>query len=474
MNTTANPRDCLRALHAAGAGTVLSPADPGYARAMGRVFSTEASLTRPLCIVQPENSAQVAATLQVARELGCSVTGRGGGLGPLCAADHAVMIDLSAHFAGGTTCGTDACVGGGATMGTILDVLAPLSRRIPVGVVRFAGMGLALQGGVGYWTRSLGLTLDHIRAVELVVPSGEVLTLSEESTDSHADLWWAVRGCAPNLGIVTSVTFRSRPAPQRVFMQRLIYPLDALPAYLELAQALPRQVSASALLSPRPGGTGGPVLLALLVTADDSAENLALVQETTRALTHRSGASPVFERGDTVSYLDMPPFDMPAVSGGDVPWPPPSPTPKRLFKFEKSPFLKCLDATAAARLVEAILAAPTPLCRIDLQHCGGAVGDVAPTATAFWNRPFEWNCPLIGAWYESDGTQDACTAWVRHTAQVLAPSIAGMYSVEITPGLPETAREVELAFGDNLDKLRALKRQWDPDNLFRHYYPLTR
>jgi hypothetical protein len=464
----------VRALQAAGTGLVLSPDEPGYAKAMGRVFSAEASLTRPLCLVQPENSAQVAAALRVARELGCSVTGRGGGLSPLCAADQAVMVDLSAHFAGGRAAGTDACVGGGATMGTVLDTLAPQSRRIPVGVVRFAGMGLALQGGVGYWTRSLGLTLDHIRAVELVVPSGEVLALSEESTGAQADLWWAVRGCAPSFGIVTSVTFRSRPAPRRVFVQRLIYPLDALPAYLELAQALPREVSASALLSPRHGEPGGPVLLALIVTADDRAENLALVQETTRALTRRSGTAPAFERGDTVSHLDLPPFDMPSLGGGDVPWPPPSPAPQPLFKFEKSPLLKCLDAAAAARLVEAIRAAPTPLCRIDLQHCGGAVGDVAPTATAFWNRPFEWNCPLIGAWYESDGMRDACTAWVRQTVQLLAPSIAGMYSVEITPGLPETAREVELAFGDNLGRLRALKSRWDADNLFRHYYPLTR
>jgi FAD/FMN-containing dehydrogenase len=478
MNSPANPPDSsgatsearVRALQAAGAGTVLSPGEPDYAKAMGRVFSTEASLTRPLCIVQPENSAQVAATLRVARDLGCSVTGRGGGLGPLCAADGAVMVDLSARLAGGVASGTEARVGGGATVGTVLDALEPQSRWIPVGVVRFAGMGLALQGGVGYWTRSLGLTLDHVRAVELVLPSGEVLTLSEESAGAEADLWWAVRGCAPNFGIVTSVTFRSRPAPRRVFVQRLIYPLDALPAYLELAQALPREVSASALLTPRPGGHRGPVLLALLVTADDSAENRALVEETTRTLTRRGGTAPAFERGETVSPLAMPPFDMPSVGGADTPGPP----PRRLFKFEKSPFLTRLDATAAARLVEAIRAAPTPSCRIDLQHCGGAVGDVAPTATAFRNRSFEWNCPLIGAWHEPDGTRDACTAWVRQTVQMLAPCVAGTYCVEITPGLPETAGEVELAFGDNLDRLQALKCRWDPDNLFRHYYPLTR
>src|SRR5262249_31048415 len=121
MNSTSNLPDssratsaaCARALQAAGAGTVLSPGEPDYAKAMGRVFSTEASLKRPLCIVQPETSAQVAATLRVARELGCSVTGRGGGLGPLCAADQAVMLDLSAHFTGGMATGTDARVGGG-------------------------------------------------------------------------------------------------------------------------------------------------------------------------------------------------------------------------------------------------------------------------------------------------------------------------------------------------------------------------
>jgi hypothetical protein len=204
---------------------------------------------------------------------------------------------------------------------------------------------------------------------------------------------------------------------------------------------------------------------------DDRAENLALVQETTRALTRRSGAKPAFERGATVSFLDMPPFDMPSRGDDDTPSPP---ALERLFKFEKSPLLKILNASAAARLVAAIRAAPTPLCRIDLQHCGGAVGDVASTATAFWNRSFEWNCPVIGVWSESDGLRHECTAWVRHTVQMLAPCIAGMYSVEITPGLPETAREVELAFGDNFGKLRVLKRRWDPDNLFRHYYPLAR
>jgi hypothetical protein len=112
------------------------------------------------------------------------------------------------------------------------------------------------------------------------------------------------------------------------------------------------------------------------------------------------------------------------------------------------------------------------LCRIDLQQCGGALEDVPPHATAFWNRSFEWNCPVIGGYTSLNGEREACAHWVRQTVQLLAPYTVGTYCVEITPGLPETAKEVEQAFGGNLARLRVLKQKWDPENLFRLYYPI--
>src|SRR5262249_51695682 len=156
-----------------------------------------------------------------------------------------------------------------------------------------------------------------------------------------------------------------------------------------------------------------------------------------------------FESAAAYPYQDLPPYDVPALGGreaaagaasGGPRWGqlPTSPaTNRRLFKCEKCPFLKPLDAHVAAGLMEVIRAAPTPSCRTDLQHCGGALGDVAPPATAFWNRSFEWNCPVIGAWVGPDGEREACTNWVRQTMQVLAPYTVGAYSVEIVPGLPE-------------------------------------
>jgi hypothetical protein len=451
----------------------MLPGEPGYANAMGRLISAEASLAHPVCIVQPKEVAQVATAVKMARDFGCPVTVRGGSHSSLCAGDQAVMIDLSAHSGQVTSIGNDARIGGGATMGTVLDSLAPQSRLIPVGVARTPGMGLALQGGVGYLTRSLGLTLDSIRAVEIVMPSGEVLELSEKSTGDEADLWWAVRGCAPNLGVVTSVTVRSHASPARVFAQRLLLRLDALPRYFELAPALPRNISASAVLGPPAGGPGAPLLFLYIVHAGDDVEGIGCVRELARALIRHSGTAALLEHGEVYSYHDMPPMDVPALSGFEMGAPPANPAMiPRAFTFKKSPFLKSLDVAAAAKLVEAIRAAPTFLCRVDLQQCGGALGDVSPTATAFWNRGFEWSCPVIGGWIGLDGEREACANWVRQTVQLLAPYTVGMYSVEITPGLPETAKEVEQAFGGNLAKLRRLKRKRDPDNLFRLYYPI--
>lgn len=467
---TSDPSRCVDALATALPGSVLSPDQPRYSVALGGLFSTEASLTRPCCVVRPANAAEVAATLKIAQDFSAPVTVRGGSHSSLCAADQAVMIDLSARLYSVELRGEEVVVGGGAAMGSLLQTLSPASRLVPVGVARTPGMGLALQGGVGYLTRSLGLTLDHLRAVEIVVPSGAALHLSDQSRGDEADLWWAVRGCAPNLGVVTSATFRVHAGPIRVFAQRLLLPLDALPAYLELAQALPRDSTASAVLGPPAGLPGDPVLFAYLVHAGDSEEGVERSRSLLRALTQRF--PPLMERDGIFPYSGMPPMDVPPLSGFPTGGEPEQPPAERLFAFKKSPFLRKLDATTAAGLVTAIRSAPTSACRIDLQHCGGATADVAPDATAFWNRGFEWNCPLIGASLARENKRDACTNWVRQTAQMLAPVTAGLYSVEVIPGLTETPAEVELAFGKNLPRLRALKKKWDPHQMFRLYYPL--
>jgi FAD/FMN-containing dehydrogenase len=119
-------------------------------------------------------------------------------------------------------------------------------------------------------------------------------------------------------------------------------------------------------------------------------------------------------------------------------------------------------------LADAIRSAPTPACRIDFQHTGGALADVPDTATAFWGRGAQWNIPPNAVWSDA-ADSDACYGWARDTLGVLAADAMGVYSVEVRPGFPETEREVELAYGDNLGRLRALREKTDPAAVLGSY-----
>ena len=162
------------------------PATPAYRTALDGVYFPEASRRIPLCVVQPRDVDDISRTLRVAQVSGGRVTVRGGGLSSNCVADDAAMIDLSTHLGSALPMDGSVRVGGGATVGTALDALAPSGRVIPVGVAQLPGMGMVTRGGIGYLTRSLGLTMDHLVEVDIVLPSGEVVHLSEDSTGEEA------------------------------------------------------------------------------------------------------------------------------------------------------------------------------------------------------------------------------------------------------------------------------------------------
>ncbi len=380
--------------------------------------------------------------MRIAAEEGAQVTVRGGGLSSLCAADGAVMLDLSAWLNTAVALGDTVRVGGGATMNTLLDALATESRVVPVGISGLAGLGLATRGGVGYLTRSLGLTVDFIEEVELVVPGGATYTLSDASTGDEAELWWGVRGCAPSFGVVTSATFRSH-AIGPVFVHRAVLPVEALGAYFALAPSLPRDTSISAVVGSRPGAETEPVLFTITVHAGDGDAGVERTLASMRALAARAGVQPMSERTGSYRFLEgVPAMAIPGPDG-DEPHSPQAPMPgePRGFFFGKSRFFPAsLDDAFAEIVVEQARAAPTPLCRIDFQQTGGALADVDNEATAFWGRDSEWNVPLNAITADPARDREACTAWGRETMAALAPASIGVYSVELAARLPRDAR----------------------------------
>ncbi|MET9365071.1 FAD-binding oxidoreductase [Streptomyces sp. NPDC006632] len=420
----------------------------------------------------PRTADDVATVMREATATATRVTVRGGGLSSNCVADGAVMLDLSAYLHHARTDGRRVIVEGGATMATMLGVLAPAGRTVPVGVVGHAGLGMATRGGIGHLTRSLGLTLDHLVGVEVVLPSGDVVHLSERSSGEEADLWWAVRGCAPTVGVVTSAVLRTHEAgPVRV--HRAVVGLDALATYFRVAPELPRDTTMSAVLGHTPLSPDEPVLFVHTVCASPRDEALARAASATSAVFDAS-ASPLYRSQTTVrTPAGLPEFAIPGAGGAEpepVRLPGPGDGPRGSF-FGKAAFTGAtLDAEIAASLAERIRIAPTRACRIDFQHTGGALADIDDTATAFWGRDAQWSIPLNAVWQEP-AAGEACRTWARDTLQALATHTIGFYNVELRPGLPETGTETRAAHGGNLSRLRALQHRYDPTAVLAPPFP---
>jgi FAD/FMN-containing dehydrogenase len=465
----ASPAEVLEQLTAALPGRIHRPGSDTYADALGRIFFPDASRRHPPCVVRPRGVDDVATTLRIAEQAGRTVTVRGGGLSSNCVAEESILLDLSAHLSVARADGDHVVVGGGATVGSMLDALAPAGRIVPVGISAHAGFGLVTRGGVGYYTRSRGLTLDHLVEVELVVPSGDVLHLSEASTGDEADLWWAVRGCAPPFGVVTAAILRTHEVGP-MWVDRMVLDLDALVTYLEVAPGVARHTMMGAVLGYTDLVPNRPVML--VYTTCSSGEQ-ADIDETRRAATAVATASTNVHFRSEMSgrYLTGLPEYTPPGRGGTEP-PPltlPEPGDSRGSFYGKAVFTGAdLDAAVADALAARIAAAPTPACRIDFQQTGGALADVGDTDTAFWGRGNEWNIPLNAIWSDpSDG--DACLAWARDTVDALSDHTTGVYSVEIRPGCAETERELAAAFGDNRARLQALRGRIDPAGVFSTY-----
>jgi len=101
-----------------------------------------------------------------------------------------------------------ATIGMGQTLKEVDDATHPW--HIPVGVVSHTGTGLLLTGGVGYMTKAHGASSDNILEVTIITSDG---TIHKCSKDNEPDLFFAVRGAAPNLGVVTEVKIQAYHQP---------------------------------------------------------------------------------------------------------------------------------------------------------------------------------------------------------------------------------------------------------------------
>jgi FAD/FMN-containing dehydrogenase len=451
MSTTAQPsRLALTRLRTDVAGTVIDPSDPGYDDAR-RVFLPSGD-RRPAAIVRPASTDDVARVVALARETGLELAVRGGGHSSAGygTSDGGVVLDLR----GLTTLGIDvggriARAAGGLTSGAVTAATAPHGLAAGFGDTASVGIGgLTLGGGAGFLVRKHGLTIDHLLAAEIVTADGLVL---EVDADRHPELFWAIRGGGGNFGVVTRFDYRLHPVDM-VTGGMLALPATprTLAGLVAEADAAPEELSiiANVLRAPPlpfvPSElVGEPLVLALLVHAG------GLDAGTDAVAPFRALAAPVADFVRPMPFNEM--FTAPE-----------QPAPPR--SVVRTFFSDRFDESVAGELLERLRTSTAQLPAAQIRVLGGAMARVPSEATAFAHRGRRLMIN-IAAVYASAADDPLHRAWADDAAAALRRGPDAAYVNFLGDEGPERTRAAYP--GTTWDRLAAVKRQYDPENVFR-------
>jgi len=407
---------------------VLTAGDPGYDEA--RSIWNAMVDRRPALIVRAVSEEDVVAAVRLARERGLELAVRCGGhnAAGFAVSEGGLMLDLTGLAAVRVDpARRRAWVQGGALLGALDTAAQRHGLATTAGNVSHTGVGgLTLGGGMGWLARQYGLACDNVVSYRVVTATGAVLTAS---ADEHPELYWGLRGGGGNFGVVIEFEFRLHPVGTRALVADYTVgaagAAAALRHWRDLAAGAPRQATLEAV---SPGD--GSVRLGFVWVGAGSPDGL-LAQMPAASISR-------------LSYLRLQTRD--DTTGGHA-----------YRRYSKGHYLRALPDEA----VEAFLA-PGPAAR-SLQTYGGAIADVAPTATAFAHRDtlFEFGTGM--RW--TDPAEDAeRMAAARATGALLAPFASGVYvnnlDDEGEAGLRRAYPAAQLA------RLTAVKDAYDPDNVF--------
>jgi len=448
------PARALDQLRRSFAGDVIAPADRSYddARRLWNALHDR----RPAVIVRPRNALEVATAIRFGRDHDLEIAVRSGGhsLAGLAGRDGSLVVDLSGMRGVAVDPGQRrARANGGALLGE-LDVAAQAHGLVcPVGVVGHTGVaGLTLGGGVGRLQRQFGLTIDNLAAVELVTADGRLVRTSETE---EPELFWGMRGAGWNFGIATAFEFRLHPFGPDLQRGVLIFPATEIQAVWRVF----REYQAHA-----------PDAVALIFGIDragpDGGYPDELVGRPIAYLAYNhSGAAGDVER-DTAGLHVGPKPAMATI--GSRPYLDVQGAHDLAFDWGHRSFISGFNADdvrpeALDELVDLVGRAPGE-GTFSVTALGGAIGRVPEEATAYTGRAAVFDLSADTAWSD-DTLDDANRDWVRRVMAVVEPDATiGRYANEISDVGPEQTR---LIYGDaKLARLAALKRTWDPDNVF--------
>ncbi|MGW5053741.1 FAD-binding oxidoreductase [Actinokineospora sp. NPDC004072] len=435
---------------------LIFPDDPRYALSRTQ-FIGRPRETLPRAVVRCADTDAVVEALAWARRAGWPFAVRGGGHSNAChSSTDGLLIDLTPHDAIEVS-GEFATVGAGVRAGDLAAALG--ARVVPLGSCPSVGVvGAALGGGFGSHGRLHGLTCDALVSAAVVLADGRVVDTADEP-----DLLWALRGAGGgNFGVVTAATFRTAPAAARTHF-RVVWPVRHAAALLRWWQRWDADDAVSAemvLLCPQYPDEE-PTALLVGAAPDRAAVDAFLAATPEPAEVEIVDLSPA-----DAARLRATPYAAAAHDPASLPLTNDRPgmhTAKTEF------FDHPLPDEALAALLEHFTARREygELREIAFTPWRGAYARVPGDATAFAHRTPAFlvkHTVLVGPVGAARRGQDAL-AWLARSWALTHPWGTGA----VYPNFPDPALPDWLTayYGPNVDRLRALKRRYDPDNAFR-------
>ena len=431
-------------------GRVIRPNDPEYDTARASFYG--GIDRRPAAIVRVADANDVARVITLARDSGAEFVVRGGGHGVAGygVPDGGIVLDLAdmrrlvidpeqrtAWAEAGITA---------AEYTTAADAHGLATGFGDTGSVGVGG--LTLGGGVGYLVRKHGLTIDDLLAADVVTADGQLVRTDAES---HPDLFWAIRGGGGNFGVATRFKFRLHPVGAIVGgMMMLPATPQVIDSFIGLAEAAPDELSTIANVMPAPPMPFVPtehhgklVIFAMLCYA-------GAVEAGERAIApFRALVVPIVDMVKPSRYPEMYPPEDPNYH--------PIATGRTLF-------VDSVDRGVAKTIVDHLNATDAQMRVAQLRVLGGAMARVPVDATAFAHRKSRIMVN-VAALYARPEQAPVYEPWVTGFAAELRQSDSGAY---VNFLVDEGEARVRDAYpGKTWDRLRSIKRRYDPTNLFR-------
>src|SRR5947208_3139151 len=443
-------------------GDLVRAGAAGYAQAR-LLFDTRFDAVKPRAIVFCESLGDVQRTVRWARRHAVRIVPRSGGhsYGGY-STTSGVIVDVSRLNGVVLDRRGHAVIGAGARLIDVYEHLAQYGRTVPAGSCPTVGIaGLALGGGVGFASRKFGLTCDNLLEATVVLADGSAVVANAHA---HPDLYWALRGGGGgSFGIVTRLVFRTHPVGQvATYAIEWAWPDAAkvVQAWQKLAPHAPDGLFSVLNLNSVVGGQ------ARISSAGQLFGSADRLRELVKPLAN--AGTPTRFTVTSRSYLDA--QEMWAGCSGTIAechLPPQGQLGRSTFKgkssFANSP-LSLKGINAMIRQIESRIITGSGSGVILLDSYGGAINRVKKDATAFVHRDALFSMQYLAYW-DPSAAAEPNLRWLRGFYSAMRPYVSPFaYQNYIDPDLGKWGRAY---YGTNFDRLIAVKRRYDPQNVFR-------